>query len=60
MYEADKNSENFIGEELHDKTMENATIWYIIVTTNPSKTYGTDWNYISKGTKVKENNETKI
>ena len=59
MFESAKGSENFIGEELHDKTMENATIWDIIVTSNPNQTYGTNWNYVAKGTKIEGYNETK-
>ena len=50
---SDGEEEN-IGVRLYDKTMENATIWDIIVTKDPKKKYGTNWNYIPKGTEIKE------
>ena len=55
---SDGEEEN-IGVRLYDKTMENATIWDIIVTKDPNKTYGTNWNYIPKGTEIKEYGKTK-
>ena len=44
-----------IGKELFDKTIENGTKWDIIVDNTTNKTYGTGWNYIEKGTILKDN-----
>ena len=48
-----------IGVALYDKTIENANKWDIIIVKDPKKTYGTNWKYVEKGTKVENYGETK-
>ena len=41
-----------LGTTLYDKNADNSTIWDLFVNNNENKTYGTGWNYISKGTNI--------
>lgn len=59
-YEVGENSKYLIGTQLYDKTMENSTIWDIIITKNPEFTYGTDWRYIGKDIEIEEYGKTKL
>lgn len=59
-YKVGENSKYLIGTELYDKTMENATIWDIIITKNPEFTYGTDWRYIGKDIEIEDYGKTKL
>jgi len=64
-YEAEKvqNSEETskyeIGTKLYDKTLENGSNWKIIVENENSKTYGTGWSFIEKGTNIMDYGESK-
>lgn len=58
-YEFNKSKDYLIGISLYDKTVENSLIWDVIITKNPSKTYGTNWQYISKNTEIKDYGKTK-
>lgn len=59
--EKDKLSESkyYIGTQLYDKTLNNGEIWNIIITNEEQNIYGTGWNFISKGTNIKDYGETK-
>lgn len=59
-YEVGENSKYLIGTQLYDKTMENSTIWDIIITKNPEFTYGTDWRYIGKNIEIEDYGKTKL
>ena len=41
----------YIGTPLYDRTLANGNKWNIIINEN-GDTYGTDWNYILKGTEL--------
>ena len=51
-YQLAKDNKYKLGTTLYDKNADNSTIWDVFVNNNENKTYGTDWNYISKGTNI--------
>ena len=55
--ELSQGEEYVIGTSLYDKTMDNATIWDIIVLNE--NIYGTNWKYISENTEVVDYGKTK-
>lgn len=53
--ENELNNNYSFGKKLYDKTIENGNRWDIIILKENNKTYGTDYTYIEKGTKITEN-----
>ncbi len=49
-YALDDTSSKKLGEELNTRNLEHTSDWHIIKAND--KTYGTDWNYVEKGTKL--------
>ena len=49
-YKVDKNDKYKLGTILYDKNADNSTIWDVIVVNEI--TYGTNWNYVEKGTNI--------
>ena len=54
----DDTSKYYIGIPLYDKTLENGNKWNIIVENESEKIYGTGWNYVEKGTEIKNYGKT--
>ncbi len=48
-----------LGKPLYDRTVENSSIWDIIVEKENSNLYGTGWNYIEKGNSIEGYGEAK-
>ena len=57
----DKENNTKLGTDLYTKNADNSAIWDVFVDNINNITYGTDWNYINKGTNIenygKANNE---
>ena len=59
-YISEKDNKYKLGTALFDKNAENSSIWDIIITKEPEQiVYGTNWNYIEKGTKIENYGDTK-
>ncbi len=56
--EKDANNEK-IGITLYDRNLDNGKNWNIVVENKNHTIYGTDWNYIEKGTEVQGYGRTK-
>ena len=60
-YQMDKENNTKLGTTLYTKNADNSSIWDVFVDNINNITYGTDWNYINKGTNIenygKANNE---
>ena len=60
-YQMDKENNTKLGTTLYTKNADNSSIWDVFVDNINNITYGTDWNYINKGTDIenygKANNE---
>ena len=48
-----------IGEDLHERTLENGSTWKIIVVNDSQEDYGTGWTFIEKGTELMDYGESK-
>ncbi len=42
----------YLGKELHDRNMDNSSIWDIIVANSDNTTYGDKWRYLEKGEEI--------
>ena len=49
-YQITKDEKDKLGTTLYDKNADNTTIWDVIVANEI--TYGTNWNYVEKGTNI--------
>lgn len=54
----DNNNEYYLGVTLYDKTLENGNKWNIVVINDTQKIYGTNWNYVQKGTEIHQYGKT--
>lgn len=49
-YQINEINKTKLGTTLYDKNQDNSAIWDLFVNNTTNITYGTGWNYISKGT----------
>ena len=48
----------YLGKKLYDKTIANGNIWNIIYDFSSNIAYGTNWNFIEKGTYIEDYGNT--
>ena len=48
-----------IGEDLHERTLANGSIWNIVVINETQKVYDEGWTFIEKGTELMDYGESK-
>ncbi len=58
-YEENENPDLKLGKNLYDRTLENGDKWRVVIMRDSNKSYGTEWNFIEKGTNLEGYGELK-